>query len=121
MSATPIGRSAGSLHLAPAPRLHRGYKFLTVLRSDEQTSPLPECTPLYLSIQSTIRTALTMGKIPPPGSISTFATGLSLPFGLAFDTSDNLYVSDTDRTISRITPSGSRTTFASGLQIPNGL
>jgi hypothetical protein len=56
----------------------------------------------------------------PSGQLSTFASGLYAPQVLAFDTADNLYVSNmgynifTD-TILRFTPGGARSTFASGL------
>ena len=46
---------------------------------------------------------------------STFATGFSLPEGLAFDSSDNLYVGNSGNgTVSKVTPGGAVSTFASG-------
>ena len=50
------------------------------------------------------------------GSVSTFATGLNYPEGLAFDRSGNLYVAmQSQGVIDKISPSGAITTFVSGL------
>ena len=50
------------------------------------------------------------------GVVSTYATGLSTPRGVAFDSANNLYVANNgDSTIRKITPGGVMTTFASGL------
>lgn len=50
------------------------------------------------------------------GAVSTYATGLSTPRGLAFDAANDLYVANNgDSTIRKITPGGVMTTFASGL------
>src|SRR5262249_22300803 len=38
------------------------------------------------------------------GTVSTFASGLNYPYGLAFDASGNLLVGKGDNTISRVTP-----------------
>jgi hypothetical protein len=60
------------------------------------------------------------------GQRSTFAFGLYAPFVLAFDSADNLYVSNaginifTD-TILKFTPGGARSTFASGLFNTTGM
>jgi hypothetical protein len=83
------------------------------------------------------------GPIPHPGIATTietystdlaylgsFATGLNEPYGLAFDTSGNLYVANSGtngalvNTIVKFTPAGLRSTFASatnGLSRPTGL
>jgi hypothetical protein len=56
------------------------------------------------------------------GNQSTFASGLSYPVGLAFDSSGGLFESDhSSSNIYEFTPSGSRSTFASGLNWPLGL
>src|SRR5260370_573381 len=48
--------------------------------------------------------------------------GLSIPFGLAFDATGNLFVGDAAQgTITRFTPDGTRTAFASGLNGPTGM
>jgi sugar lactone lactonase YvrE len=59
---------------------------------------------------------------------SIFASGLTEPWDLAFDSAGNLFVVDYDRgglfgeaAIYKITPHGARTTFASGLSYPSDL
>jgi sugar lactone lactonase YvrE len=54
-----------------------------------------------------------INKISPDGTVSTFATGLYNPDGLAFDANKNLYVSS-DTSIQKIAPNGVVSTFASG-------
>lgn len=58
----------------------------------------------------------TILEISPEGTVTTFASGLTAPLGLAFDNSGNLFVAEgnTGGTISKITPDGTVTTFASG-------
>jgi DNA-binding beta-propeller fold protein YncE len=60
---------------------------------------------------------------PPSGAGTLFdSAGLSLPYGLAFDSLGNLYVTNgISGTIEKITPSGVATVFASGLHEPTGL
>jgi sugar lactone lactonase YvrE len=61
----------------------------------------------------------TISKMTPNGTVSTFATGLAAPTDLAFDSSGNLYASESgDGTISKITPDGIVSNFASGLAGP---
>ena len=62
------------------------------------------------------------------GGQSIFASGLTDPLDVAFDSAGNLYVVDYDRSglrgdaaIFKITPNGARTTFASGLSYPSYL
>ena len=58
----------------------------------------------------------------PGGERSTFATGLSLPIGLAFDNGGNLFEADQQSgNVYRFTPGGVRSTFATGLYEPQGL
>jgi hypothetical protein len=45
---------------------------------------------------------------------STFATGLNLPAGMAFDSTGNMFVGITSGTVVKITPDGMQSTFASG-------
>src|SRR5579863_3964595 len=58
------------------------------------------------------------------GVASTFASGLNVPIGLAFDNAGNLYEADSNYpnvgngVIYKFTPGGVRTTFASGLGDP---
>jgi len=64
----------------------------------------------------------TVSEIDPSGSVSTFASGLNGPWGLAFNGSGDLFVANQgNNTISEITPGGSVSTFASGLSEPIGL
>ena len=65
----------------------------------------------------------TIFKIHSPGGTkSPFASGLILPFGLAFDGSGNLFEADYGSgTIFKFTPAGTQSTFASGLNGPSGL
>jgi sugar lactone lactonase YvrE len=61
-------------------------------------------------------------RIAPNGTKSTFASGLNLPSGLAFDGNGNLFVADSRAgNIYEFTPSGSQSTFASGLNFPRSL
>src|SRR5262249_16182625 len=54
-------------------------------------------------------------RITPGGVVSTFASGFSIPVGLAFDGGDNLYVANnTNGTVSKVTPGGVVSTFATG-------
>lgn len=55
----------------------------------------------------------TILKFGPDGTRSTFATGVGLPYSLAIDPSDNLFVSDWDNgSIYKLTPKGEKSTFA---------
>ena len=55
-------------------------------------------------------TASVAGSSPP--TVSTFAQGLSSPFGLAFDGNGNLYVAnESNGTVSKVTPGGAVSTF----------
>ena len=57
-------------------------------------------------------------------SSSIFAAGFNGPWGVAFDTSGNLYVANSgsvSSTVSKVTPAGVVSTFASGFNHPMGL
>jgi len=61
-------------------------------------------------------------RFTPNGKSSVFASNLSHPQGLAFDSSGNLYVAYPIRgTILKFTPDGRSTTFATGLSKPHRL
>ena len=64
-------------------------------------------------------------EITPSGMLSTFASGLAAPYGLAFDKAGNLFVGEFgyegDGHIYKFTQSGVRSTFASGLTEVTGL
>jgi len=55
-----------------------------------------------------------ISKFTPTGVKSTFASGLNSPYGLAFDRTGNLFVSEAERpgTIEKLTPDGDKSTFA---------
>src|SRR5438552_2441963 len=64
----------------------------------------------------------TIFKFTPDGTKSTFASGLSGPVGLVFDSSGNLFEADyNSATIFKFTPDGTKSTFASLLNNPAGL
>ena len=57
-----------------------------------------------------------------PGCDQHLAKGLNDAFGLAFDSADNLYVSDASgNTVSKVDIHGNVKPFASGLDFPTGL
>jgi hypothetical protein len=61
-------------------------------------------------------------KFTPDGKNSVFASNVSHPKGLAFDSLGNLYLAYPDRdSILKFTPDGKRTTFASGIAHPHRL
>ncbi len=54
--------------------------------------------------------------------MTTYASGLVFPAGLAFDTGGDLFAANRENTtVEEITPGGTVTTFASGLNNPDGL
>jgi sugar lactone lactonase YvrE len=61
-------------------------------------------------------------EFTPGGAQSTFATGLNGSWGLAFDSTGNLFEADAlSDHIYRFTSGGARSTFASGLSFPDAL
>jgi len=65
-------------------------------------------------------------KFTPQGVKTTFASGLSLVLGLAFDSSGNLFATQSSNmqngdTVLKFTPDGTKSTFASGLNELLGL
>lgn len=66
-------------------------------------------------------------EFTPSGVRSIFASGLTSPFTLRFDSGGNLFVADAGNEdagsgfIYKFTPAGVRTTFAHGLSVPTGL
>src|SRR5439155_1350426 len=64
----------------------------------------------------------TIFRFTPDGTESTFVSGLNGPFGLAFDSSGNVFEGDTgSNTIFKFTSDGTGSTFAPGLSGPVGL
>jgi sugar lactone lactonase YvrE len=73
---------------------------------------------LYVSSESTG----VIETITPGGTNSVFASGLTTPCYMAFDSAGNLYVAnDLGGGIDKITPGGAISVFASGLSQPVGL
>ncbi len=62
----------------------------------------------------------TIQKFDPSGYETLFASGLSYPQSLAFDSSGNLYVAMSSGKIDKIDPSGNKSTFASGFGYSGG-
>ena len=63
-----------------------------------------------------------VNKITPAGTLTTFASGLYYPDGLAFNSAGDLFESNYGTgSINEFTSDGVQTTFASGLQDPIGL
>src|SRR5438270_625168 len=69
-------------------------------------------------------------EFTPNGVRSIFASGLTSPFALAFDSGGNLFVADggdpwdyppVEGAVYKFTPTGLRSIFASGLTYPNGM
>ena len=61
-------------------------------------------------------------KFDASGTQGTFASGLTGPFGLAFDRGGNLFVADKNtNSVFKFTPAGAKSTFASGLNVPTAL
>ena len=70
----------------------------------------------------TVSFGSSVAEISTNGTESTYATGLEDTFGLAFDRTGNLYVSEgPDGAVAEIETNGTKTTFASGLGDPIGL
>src|SRR5262245_27970741 len=57
----------------------------------------------------------------PAGARSVFASGVTHPEGLVFDSVGNLFVAELGGTILKFAPDGTRSTFASGLDLASGL
>jgi len=69
-----------------------------------------------------IDTSSNPATVTAPGGVSSVATGLSTPQGLAFDAQGNLYVvNEEGGTVTKITPQGAASTFASGFFVPIAL
>jgi sugar lactone lactonase YvrE len=61
-------------------------------------------------------------KFDVAGNRTTFASGLSDPFGLAFDRNGNLFLAEKNTNlILKYTPNGEKSTFASNLHLPTSL
>jgi len=61
-------------------------------------------------------------RVTPGGGVSVFSPGFTLPFGVAVDSADHVFITEhTLGNIYRINPSGVPTLFASGLTNPEGI
>src|SRR5437660_1618820 len=65
----------------------------------------------------------TVVKISPDGkTVTPFASGFSVPQGLALDSQMNLYVTNTgDGTVSKVSPDGKKTLLVAGFGAPVGV
>ena len=74
---------------------------------------------LYVAIAMSNGTII---KVTPNKVVSTFASGLNTPIGVAFDSSGNLFTTQSGSGIlTKITSSGVATSFATGLNAPQGI
>ena len=86
----------------------------TLLSPPAWTNPTPlRSTSTATSSSRTAAPAISMNS--PGGARTTFASGLTYPNGLAFDSSGDLYVGD--QSFYKFTPGGTQSTFASGKPI----
>lgn len=82
---------------------------------------LAACSTSAQNLLVSTYTGDTIYQIAPNGTVSTFASGLSYPIGMTYDSSGNLFVANTANNspeggyITKIAPNGTQTTFASGL------
>ncbi len=67
--------------------------------------------------------ANSVSKITPAGQVSTFISGTTKPYGLAFDKDNNMYIANSTgaTTITKVTPAGVPSTFATGMVSPECL
>lgn len=107
------------MHLPSFPRLRRTAARLLGLLG-LLASALSAQT-LYVSMNGSgsVKTVTSTGTVNSP----SFATGVTAPKGLTFDSSGNLYVVENingtlTSVITRITPDGTKSTYATGLQRP---
>src|ERR1035438_8594198 len=77
---------------------------------------------LFVANLGAHQSGTTITEITPGGAQSTFASGLSSPEKLAFDSAGDLFEADTGSgNIYKFTSGGVQSTFATGLSIPVGL
>jgi sugar lactone lactonase YvrE len=100
-----------------------GSPSLNTLTIDEPAAPTVQFTAGSESVDASAGTfsiPVTLSD-PPLPAVSTFASGLDDPWGIAADSAGNIYVANYgNSTINKITPSGSVSTFAD-VSYPEGL
>jgi glucose/arabinose dehydrogenase len=100
--------------------MYRAALGLTLALATLAAPPAPGQPILFVSNQ----TGTTVSRVAPGGSpVTTYATGLNNPQGLAFDAAGNLYVANGDAgTVSRVPPGGGAAApFATGFNGPTGV
>ncbi len=121
---------AGLLRRVTIFRRRAAKRSRVVLLLEELESRLaPSATAQFTAGAETVNEAAGTFSIPvtlmgaPPPTVTTFASGFSVPAGLAFDTAGNLYVANAgNNTVSEVSPSGTVSTFVStGLNQPESL
>ena len=77
---------------------------------------------LYVSSTGDAKYNNTVEKFTPNGVETAFVSNVKLPYGLAFDGSGNLFVSDLlSSQILKVTPDGVKSVFSNDVRFPGGL
>lgn len=91
-------------------RIQRDFQMVPFVRDLMNPSGLAFGRDGYLYVSS--RAEGTVYRVSPEGTIATYAEGMGVATGIAFDRNDNLYVGDRSGTIFKINPSREIFVFA---------
>jgi len=91
-------------------RIQRDFQMVPFVRDLMNPSGLAFGRDGYLYVSS--RAEGTVYRVSPEGAISTYAEGMGVATGIAFDRADNLYVGDRSGTIFKINPNREIFVFA---------